>query len=512
MKMNNERNKERFDSANAKLGTNDKVQEELAKPEWKERYVSTIEEIYAASSSKELESATKKLQEIFDSVFELITAPGVEEFINWANDLTGDKNAPNAKKLRKFLVENFTIYDKNIEEVNTHKGCIEVDDASIFAGLLKGFRKKIKDVVNKFLSKPDEFENNISLLFATLTKEFKGVQQILELTFHDKLLLLDEQDRSKTSLQFYDSLFDTILKQNQEFKPIGNDNDVYGDDHYKIISARINNTKQSFKLLVRSGVADEPDERLKTIFGKLEDEMTDTKGDICALINSFLEGKWLTIRENFYTIKKFEESILLQFDPNGWKSFEKAATINAVVEDYNNLKQEKCLNEVERASKERVESLLKSKANKISSLKKKIDSCCSEILEVFNKIVETYSNKAKKDMLTKIIHTNQSLRQGFDDIYGETGGLIAIGNGIGILNDEDNDFMESLSDGTITTMIEEGSKIKEKFLETIKASGLEDAINWLEGIGTELNFSTLDKHIVPLLEKGLITITIKKEF
>lgn len=510
--MNNDRNKKRYDSANAKLGTNAKVQEELAKPEWKERYVSIIDEIYAATSSNELESATKKLQEFFDSVFELITAPGVEEFINWANDLTDDKNAPNAKKLRKFLVENFTVFDKNIEEINTHKGCIEVDNTSIFAGLLKGFRKKIKDVVNKFLSKPDDFEKSIELLFATLTKEFRGVQQIPELAYSDKLLLLDEHDRNKTSLQFYDSLFEDILKQNQEFKPFGNDNGVYGEDLYKIISARINNTKQSFYLLVRSEVAEEPDDRLKAIFGKLEDEMTDTKGDICALIKSFLDGKWQTIRENFYTIKKFEESKLLQFDPNGWKSFEKAATINAVVEDYNNLKQEKCLDEVERASKERVEPLLKSKANKISNLKKKIDSCCSEILEVFNKIVETYSNKAKKDMLTKIIHTNQSLRQGFDDIYSETGGLIAIGNGIGILNDEDNDFMESLSDGTITTMIEEGSKIKEKFLETIKASGLEDAINWLEGIGTELNFSTLDKHIEPLLEKGLITITIKKEF
>ena len=511
--MNNEQNKERFESAEAKLGTNDKVQEELAKPEWKKQYVSIIDKIYAAQSSKELETATKDLQDFFDSVYELITSPGVEEFINWANELTGDKNAPNAKKLRQFLVENFTVFGKNIEEINTHKGCIEVDNTSIFAGLLNGFRKKIKDVVNKFLSKPDEFENNIALLFATLIKEFRGVQQIPELEYRDKLLLLDEQDRNKTSLQFYDSLFDEILKQNQEFKPIVNDNSgVYGDEQYKIISARINNTKQSFNLLVRSEVAEEPDERLKAIFVKLENEMTDTKGDICAFIKSFLEGKWQTISENFYLIKNFEESTLLKFDPDGWKSFEKAATISAVVEDYNNLKQEKCLDEIERASKERVESLLKSKANKISSLKKKIDSCCSEILEVFNKIVETYSNKAKKEMLTKIIQTNQTLKQGFDDIYGEAGGLTAIDNGISILSEEGNDFMESLSDGTITTMIKVGSNIKDKFLETIKASGLEDAINWLEGIGTNLNLSTLNKHIEPLLDKGLITITIKKEF
>ena len=143
--MNNERNKERFESAEAKLGTNAKVQDELAKDELQERYKSIVSDIYAASNTKELDCAVKNLQEVFDSVFELITAPGVEDFINWANDLTDNKNEKNTKKLRRFLVDNFTTYDNNIEKVNANKGCLEINDKSIFEALLKGFRRKIKE-------------------------------------------------------------------------------------------------------------------------------------------------------------------------------------------------------------------------------------------------------------------------------------------------------------------------------------------------------------------------------
>lgn len=510
--MNNERNKQRYESAKAKLGTNAKVQEELANSEWQNQIESIVQEIYAASSAKELEAAVKKLQENFDSVFELITAPGVDVFINWANDLTDNKNEKNTKKLRKFLVDNFTTYDKEIENVNENNSCINDNAATIFSGLLKGYRKKIKEIVNTFLSKPEEFENNISSLFATLTKEFNGVKQITELTYTDKKQLIANQHNNSASIPFYDALFDSILKQNQEFKIIEKEDAKQVSNQYEIIISRINNVKSSFETLISSGVAEETDKRLKDVFGKLEDEMLDTKGDVCAHIQSFLEKKWTTIKDNFHIIKNFEESEFLTFDRDGWKLFEKGNTINAVIDDYINLKQIKGLDEIERASKDKVESLIKAKAKKVSELKDKIYGCQKEVLEVFKKIDETYRNNDKKEMLTKIIESNPTLKHGFDEIYGEeNGALSTISNGIKALTAEGCDFLRALSDGTITTMIEESNNIKDKFLETIKASGLENAINWLESI-TNLNLSCLNEFIGPLLEKGLITINIQKQF
>ena len=510
--MNNERNKERFESAEAKLGTNAKVQEELAKVEWQERYKSIVAEIYAASSTKELKAATEKLQENFDSLFELITAPGVEDFINWANNLTDSKNELGTKKLKKFLVDNFTEYDNDIENVNAKKSCIEIDETSLFASLLRGFRKKIKELVNRFLSKPEEFANNISALFDTLNKEFDGVAEIEELTYTDKTQLVPSQQQNNASLPFYDALFETIIKQNQDFKLPGNESGKYDGNFYEIITARIENVKDSFDLLVSSGVAEENDERLKEIFSKLEDDMLDTKGDVCAHIESFLEKTWATLKDYFYTIKKFEESEQLSFKSDGWKSFEKASTIDAVIEDYNSLIQEKSLTEIARSGKDKVESLLKGKAKRISELKEKINKCCEEILDVFKRTVETYSNNDKKEMLTKIIKSNPSLQQSFYDIYGENGSLSTISNGIKTLSESGSNFLRALSNKTITTMIEERNNITEKFRETIKADGLEDAINWLESVGADLNLSSLNEFIEPLLDKGLITINIQKEF
>ena len=510
--MNNERNKERFESAEAKLGTNAKVQDELAKDELQERYKSIVSDIYAASNTKELDCAVKNLQEVFDSVFELITAPGVEDFINWANDLTDNKNEKNTKKLRRFLVDNFTTYENNIEKVNANKGCLEINDKSIFAALLKGFRRKIKETVNAFLSKSEEFENNISSLFDTLTKEFDGVKQIAELTYTDKKQLIADQYKNSASLPFYDALFDSILKQNQEFKIIEKEEAKQVGNQYEIIVSRINNVKTSYEILLASGVAEESDIRLKNVFGKLEDEMLDTKGDVCAHIKSFLEKKWTKIKDYFYIIKNFEESDTLGFEQEGWRLFEKGNTINAVIDDYINLKQKKCMDEIDRAAKDKVESLLKTSAQKVTDLKDKICVCQKEVLEVFIKIDETYSNTDKKDMLTKIIESNPALQHSYDEIYGEeNGALSTITNGIKTLTSEGCDFLRALSDGTITTMIEEGNNIKDKFLETIKASGLEKAINWLES-ATVLNLSSLNEFIAPLLEKGLITINIQKQF
>ena len=510
--MNNERNKDRFESAEAKLGTNAKVQVELAKAEWQERYKSVVAKIYAASSTKELAEATQELQDNFDSLFELITAPGVEEFINWANSLTDNKNEKSTKKLKKFLVDNFTEYDNDIENVNAKKSCMEIDETSLFSSLIRGFRKKIKELVNKFLSKPDEFANNISALFNTLNREFDGVNEIEELAYTDISQLLPAQHKNNASLTFYKTSFDTILKQNQDFRVPGNENGKFDGNYYEIIIARIDNVKDSYGLLVSCGVAEENDDRLKDIFSKLEDVMLDTKGNVCEHIESFLEKTWATLKEHFYTIKTFEDCEHLTFNSDGWKSFEKASTIDAVIEDYNSLYQEKSLTEIARTGKDKVESLLKGKAKKISELKEKINKCCSEILDIFKRTVETYSNNDKKEMLTMIIKSNPSLQQSFDDIYGEDGSLSTIRNGIKTLTEDGSDFLRALSDETITTMIEERNNITEKFRDTIKADGLEDAIDWLESIGADTNLKTLNDFIKPLLDKGLITINIQKEF
>ena len=345
-----------------------------------------------------------------------------------------------------------------------------------------------------------------------MNKEFDGVAEIEELTYTDKTQLVPSQQQNNASLPFYDALFETIIKQNQDFKLPGNESGKYDGNFYEIITARIENVKDSFDLLVSSGVAEENDERLKEIFSKLEDDMLDTKGDVCAHIESFLEKTWATLKDYFYTIKKFEESEQLSFKSDGWKSFEKASTIDAVIEDYNSLIQEKSLTEIARSGKDKVESLLKGKAKRISELKEKINKCCEEILDVFKRTVETYSNNDKKEMLTKIIKSNPSLQQSFYDIYGENGSLSTISNGIKTLSESGSNFLRALSNKTITTMIEERNNITEKFRETIKADGLEDAINWLESVGADLNLSSLNEFIEPLLDKGLITINIQKEF
>ena len=78
-------------------------------------------------------------------------------------------------------------------------------------------------------------------------------------------------------------------------------------------------------------------------------------------------------------------------------------------------------------------------------------------------------------------------------------------NGLGPLSD----FMNSISDETLDTMLEDKNKTQQIFEDIMKKSGLETEINWLQQKESlELDHDYLRK----LLESGLIKLLYTKEY
>lgn len=98
-----------------------------------------------------------------------------------------------------------------------------------------------------------------------------------------------------------------------------------------------------------------------------------------------------------------------------------------------------------------------------------------------------------------------------DSIYdSENGTLATIVNGLGPLSD----FMNSISDETLDTMLEDKNKTQQIFEDIMKKSGLETEINWLQQKESlELTPSDLDHdYLRKLLECGLIKLSYTKEY
>lgn len=82
-----------------------KIKDELSKTEWQERLFGIERSLTNIKDEKDFLDYQKSLTKLFNDLYEIITAPGVDDFIGWVNEITDNKNNSNANKLRNYLVE-----------------------------------------------------------------------------------------------------------------------------------------------------------------------------------------------------------------------------------------------------------------------------------------------------------------------------------------------------------------------------------------------------------------------
>ena len=148
---------------------------------------------------------------------------------------------------------------------------------------------------------------------------------------------------------------------------------------------------------------------------------------------------------------------------------------------------------------------------KIEDLLKKESATCDSVKGYFEDFVETYNDK--KSMLDKILAKHSELKELYDEIYGQGKALTTIENGIQTIS-EIGVFLEALEDGTIFDMIEDMKKIKTLFLEIIQKSGMEEEINWLNGLNSPSIDETSFKpdFLLKLIKDKLITLSFERQF
>lgn len=150
---------------------------ELTKPEWKEKVNEIIDRVDSIGSKGDFEKYSKQLVNLFEEVYEKITAPGLDAFIAWVDAHT--KNQENVKKLRSFIKQNYETYSTSIDGIiSTIESLPQEDEKHLFDSLLNEFNRKIKKEVTSFINDADKFENNIDGFLSTLKSEYSGMAMI----------------------------------------------------------------------------------------------------------------------------------------------------------------------------------------------------------------------------------------------------------------------------------------------------------------------------------------------
>ena len=184
----------------------DLLKVELSNPTWKQELDAITERLHSIGSKSDFKKRLEELVSLFDRVYEKITAPGLDAFIRWIQDHSKN-NDENIKILSVFLKDNYESYSTSIDSILTSmENLPQEDEKHLFDPIVTDFNKKLKSEVSSFISSPDKFENNIDDFLSTLSSEYAGMSEIVELTFTGIDQLYTPEQKAIPSISFYEGI------------------------------------------------------------------------------------------------------------------------------------------------------------------------------------------------------------------------------------------------------------------------------------------------------------------
>ncbi|KAA6343086.1 hypothetical protein EZS27_009217 [termite gut metagenome] len=477
---------------------------ELSKPDWQNQKTELDAILKKLKSQHGFEEYQKKLQDTFNALYEIITAPGVDDVIGWIDDITSQKKNLDTKKLRKFLVDNISEHSDAIEKIVNHKDVLQLEN-SIFSLLLEVIRKEFKKRCNSFLDKPSEFENEIDEFLDNISDDLEQISGIDELSYTsiDQFYTVEHK---AADIQFYQEIIDKGIKMCQKLSE--------KDNIAQNVESIISEIKEMIHILADSSIAISDDDIQKELFLRFDKEINFGKG-LSEAINKFIDGAWTEIRDRYVSIKDFfEDKHAIEYKSK-WDSFPQndAITINSLISSYNSLLKDDPLVALLSKPTDEISSILKKKASSIEKFKEQSSQLKKDISDVFNMRLEEYDGK--KDMVENLSSGDKNLEEYSKNIKKSIEGLI-----YGIKNlDSTDDLMIYLKDD-FDSHFNTYNDIHSNYKHFLQSSGMEKQLQWLDlKVGKNGSTATLDASdlnevsiIQDLLKFGLIKLELQKTF
>ncbi len=490
------------------------IQIELAKADWQNRKFEIEKLLAGIKESTDFEKYQKTLIKLFDDLYEVITAPGVDSFIGWINSITEYKNETNTKKLRSFLVENFseTKISGALDSILSNKDFFNIEN-SIFSTLINEISKQIKNGCNEFINKPDEFKNGVDGFLDLLNRRLIDFNNTLEFKYIAQKELYSST-QVENNIEWYDEVVEQIISLNQSLKPTDKSEEDSGPAPGTKAKRRIADIKACIQTLDDLGIANYSDEILKKIFLRFVIESIKFEGGIKDNLDEFIESKWSEIESNYNIINEFfTETKEIEYNPL-WNVYPQNDEIQALILNHKSIIKENPLLMIQsQKSTLGILQTLTKKVKAINEFNQLADRIKTDILDLFIKTITEYEDKNLL-LLESLANSNSSLHSIIETINEQLEGLK---NGKNAL-EKVSDLLPYLSE-SFTYDLNSYTEISNLFTKALQESGKSNHLKWLELKlnGTDQGVLTVDDFKNPdlvkeLLSIGLIKINIEKQF
>jgi len=488
-----------------------KIAVELAKPEWQQQLFE-LEHIFSnVKDEQDFNKYQKALTKLFEDIYEVITAPGVDDFIGWINDITNEKNNANSKKLRDFLVEHYSknSISNSIEVTNSSKQVLEIEN-SIFANLLSEVSKELKKETINLLNDPKQFENNIDDYFELVKSTLDGLREIKELNYTQPNELFSKE-QIDNNIDFYIDIVSLVIEKNQSTKPINDTDKNLG--LIDKIKNRISEINKCIVLLYKTKIANSQDTTFQKLFIKFTEDMVKYEGGVKNNLEEFIENKWIELETKYNTINDFfENKQTISYDSK-WDSYPNKDELQSIILQYNSLIKDNILDTILTKSILGIQQSLTSKSKAIDDFESYSATVRNNILLVFKCSLSEYESK-NLALLDSLAISKPSINSIIIEIKASLDGLK---NGIKSL-EKATDLILYLNEDFLIDL-NTNNDITALFRKALNESGMSDHLNWLEsklngadnGIISSQDFGNSNL-IKELLDKGLIKIEIQKTF
>lgn len=244
-----------------------------------DKFISIQKEKEQISSLEDLGKYQNKLKSFFDEVYKIITAPGVQKFIDWLNELSSKGlESKVSNHITESLIGGYAAYDERIKNIIKNKNVIE-PNGSLFEKIKKSVKENInKRSVTSFSSK-EKVEEELSDFIEDLDDLLEGLSEIEKLCYTDVKNFYTENFDDRNNDDYVAEIdeeadfFYVLIKQVVETK------DFLTTDKDKIqlativenVQSSIDDIDTSIETIKNIKVSKDSDDSIITLYNKFEE-------------------------------------------------------------------------------------------------------------------------------------------------------------------------------------------------------------------------------------------------
>jgi hypothetical protein len=475
------------------------------------------------SSLEDLSKYKKKIKSFFDDVYKIITAPGVQKFIDWLDELSSKGLETKTRKyITEFLIKEYASYDDSIKNIIINKD-VAKSNSSLFEDVKKSVKENInKKIVSSFTSN-DKVEEELPEFIEDLNDLLESLSEIEELGFVDVKDFytsnLDEKDNDDYNpdidkeVDFYLDVIKQIVEK-KDFLTTNQEN-IELSTIIEHINDNIKDIKDSIGKLKTIDIQNEQDDNILTFYNKFENNLVfDTeKNNISGYLEKEISATWekvinaYNICQTFYNNNLQAKVSKLNGNKTKWlnSEFIFAGKIEQYVLTINNIISDNPIKSINSNDISEIKSIYLKIEKLVNALEE--NNPKDDVVNYFENIVSDY--EAKKIGILNKLNTDDSEIEKIENAVTE------INNFIENIKITDN-LLDALNDDFVDGILDSYDYIKTEFSSAIEKSDIKDDLNYLEEISSEeykLSKTDLEDNIERfkrLLEYDLININLTK--